>query len=245
MGNLSRERRTAALIVRASASALFALALISGAAGAADVPVPGNYGESLDWYERAADAGNPKAQYLLGVLIESGQRGAVDPADAAAWYAKAAAGGHAAAQLRLGQMFYAGRGVGRDLAQARRWYAAAAAQGLDAARYAHALMLERGQGGPRDATAAARAYEVAATNGHLPSRVNLAMLIARGDGVVRDPVLALAWLVAAERDGQQGLGPLRDALAAELSAAQRDTARDQAAQVPKAVVKAPPAAPAQ
>ena len=40
------------------------------------VPVPENYGQAMRWYERAAEGGDAKAQFYLGVLLESGVRGA-------------------------------------------------------------------------------------------------------------------------------------------------------------------------
>ena len=101
---------------------------------AAEVPVPENYGQAMGWYERAAEAGNARAQFYLGVMMETGVRGAPDVSAAAGWYEKAARQGHADAQFKLGLLYYEGRGVARDRAAAAEWYAKAAESGSAEAR---------------------------------------------------------------------------------------------------------------
>jgi TPR repeat protein len=53
-------------------------------------------------YRKAADQGNARAQFNLGVLYANGQGVAQDYAEAARWYRKAADQGHADAQNNLG-----------------------------------------------------------------------------------------------------------------------------------------------
>ncbi len=60
------------------------------AAAAAQVPVPENYGQAMDWYGHAAEAGNARAQFYLGAMMETGVRGPPDVSAAAGWYEKAA-----------------------------------------------------------------------------------------------------------------------------------------------------------
>jgi uncharacterized protein len=53
--------------------------------------VPRDFAEAAKWYRNAADAGDPAAQYNLGVMYDAGQGMAPDPVLAHAWYSIAAA----------------------------------------------------------------------------------------------------------------------------------------------------------
>ena len=70
---------------------------------------------------KAAEQGDPAAQYELGRIHEYGKEGAVDFAAAAKWYRlaaetgrQAARQGDAQAQLQLGRMYEYGHGVAVD-----------------------------------------------------------------------------------------------------------------------------------
>lgn len=57
---------------------------------------------ALDWYTRAADAGDPGAQYAVGEAFDKGRLGASrDRGKALQWYRKAAAQGQSDAERRL------------------------------------------------------------------------------------------------------------------------------------------------
>ena len=89
----------------------------------------------LDWEEKiakwkkAAEAGDPEAQVLLGICYYFGDGIPRDVEEAARWYRKAAEQGHAEAQCRLGLCYDAGTGVLQDKAEAMEWYRRAAEQG--------------------------------------------------------------------------------------------------------------------
>ncbi len=72
----------------------------------------------------AAAAGDPRASFLLGVMLQAGQGSAADPLQAVAAFEKAAQGGVAGAYSRLAQAYARGSGVARDrdraLAYARK-----------------------------------------------------------------------------------------------------------------------------
>jgi TPR repeat protein len=73
------------------------------------------------YYQIAAKAGNPDAQFALAELYRKGNGLAADPAEAERWYAAAvksyAGADNARAQERLGQMYLDGRGVPKDVMQ--------------------------------------------------------------------------------------------------------------------------------
>lgn len=167
----------------------------------AEVPVPRTYGEAMNWYREAADAGDPKAMFYLGLTLEQGLRAGGDPKDAIAWYRRSADKGFALAQFKLGQLYQFGQIVTQQSETAREWYGKAADQGLADAQYNLAVMLETGEGGDVDASRALTLYQDAAAGGIPEAFMNLAGLMAQGELVDQDLVEALQWLILADRAG--------------------------------------------
>jgi len=89
-----------------------------------------NKKEARKWLERAAEHGNPEAQYELGNALREGIDSVQDYERAAKWLQLAAEAGNADAQYALGLMFHAGMGVPVDNAKAYTWFNLAAAQGV-------------------------------------------------------------------------------------------------------------------
>jgi TPR repeat protein len=53
-----------------------------------------DYKQAVSWYQKAAESGDPPAQFDLGRIYESGQEGvAMDYVEAHKWWSIAAAGG--------------------------------------------------------------------------------------------------------------------------------------------------------
>jgi TPR repeat protein len=69
-------------------------------------------------YQRAGEAGDARALYRLGAMLEQGLGTSPDPAAAAELYRRAAARGYAAAMRNLARMLDEGRGLPRDPARA-------------------------------------------------------------------------------------------------------------------------------
>ena len=63
--------------------------------------MPQDNAQARDWYERAAEQGDAKAQTNLGVFYADGRSGTQDYALARLWWEKAAAQGDANAQIAL------------------------------------------------------------------------------------------------------------------------------------------------
>jgi TPR repeat protein len=84
--------------------------------------------EATRWYRRAAEQGEPHAQYNLAVMLHMGDGIAQDVEAAFRWYAKAADQGVPDAQLVLGDFYAAAVGQVQDAGTARRWYEKAAEQ---------------------------------------------------------------------------------------------------------------------
>lgn len=188
------------------------ICLAATPAGASDMPPPAEtYGDAMRWYARAAEAGDPQAQFYLGYIHDRALRGANSVSDALAWYRLAAAQGDARAQFRLGFLFDADPRLPRDPARAQRWYEAAAGQGHAEARFNLARLVET-----EDAARALELYALAAEAGIGQAAFNLALLRVNGPDEVYDPGEAWRWALRAVDLGAPGAREFRDRLAAAL-----------------------------
>ena len=95
------------------------------------------------------------------------------------------------------------------------------------AQVALAGLYEAGLGTRQDFAAAARWYQRAAEQGRTIAALNLGDMYAAGRGVERNPVLAWVWLHWAARAGNTWAQSRRDAVAVDMTAAQRAEARAQ------------------
>src|SRR5579884_592908 len=78
---------------------------------------------------KRADAGDPAAQFTLGLAYERGHGVEQNYVEAFRWYKTAADHGDAPSQTNLGSMYASGEGVREDQAEAVKWYMRAAVQG--------------------------------------------------------------------------------------------------------------------
>ena len=128
-------------MVRTIALALFLGALTAPIAAFASEHLPrGNYGDSLRWYFEAAEAGNARAQFLLGLKYETGTDVERDLAKAADWFEKAARQDNPEAQFKLATLLERGQGRAADPAAAAQWYQRAARDGYAPAQYNLAVL---------------------------------------------------------------------------------------------------------
>jgi TPR repeat protein len=93
-----------------------------------------DFKEAVRWYRMAAEQGEAKAQFNLGVMYAKGQGVPQDFKEAMQWYYLAAMQGDADAQHNLGVMYAKGEGVPQDYVLAYMWFNLAAAQGEKDAR---------------------------------------------------------------------------------------------------------------
>lgn len=94
----------------------------------------GQHDKALRWWDKAAEQGDPEAQYNLGMARLQG-RGAVEDAEVAfTWVMYAAQAGVAVAQQRIGFAYATGLGVPVDVVEATKWFLLAEAAGSADAR---------------------------------------------------------------------------------------------------------------
>jgi uncharacterized protein len=111
------------------------------ASPAAATPYPGQV--------KAAEAGNPRAQFALAIMYETGDGVQHDFPTALAWFRRAAESGYDVAEAKLGLMYLVGWAVERDPTQAARWYRKAADQGNRIAQLRLARLYAAGIGVPQ------------------------------------------------------------------------------------------------
>ena len=103
--------------------------------------------KAAHWYEQSAKAGQPLAEFKLGVLYERGDEGVTaDRGRALGWYQRGAEHGNVQAMHNLAVLFTAQAGGEPDYAQAAKWFEQAANYGLKDSQYNLAVLYENGLG---------------------------------------------------------------------------------------------------
>lgn len=113
----------------------------------------------------AAKAGDPAAEFGLGIAYDLGQGVTANELVACDWYRRAGAAGHAAAAFNTGIMYDSGRCGPRRADLAALWYARAAGAGHGRAQYDLAQLYAAGDGVPRNPDVATAWFRAAAANG--------------------------------------------------------------------------------
>ena len=179
----------------------------------------------VDRLTALANAGNPRAELIVGLKYLDGDGVAANDKLAATWLERAAQAGLAVAQYRLGTMYERGRGVTADAAKATQWYQAAANQGNRKAMHNLAVAYAEGSGVKKDFTEAARWFSRAANLGLSDSQFNLAVLYERGLGVPQSLLDAFKWYAIAAAQGDTESKSRITAISAQLSADARAAAQ--------------------
>jgi uncharacterized protein len=170
-----------------------------------------------------AQAGDPRAQYLLGTLSDNGLGPIqLDSFEAARWYRKAADQEYGEAQFALAQAYAFGRGVDADKDHSLRWLRRAAANDHTPAMLNLAKLLDDGRGIPSNPDEATIWISRAAQLGDAEAQYLFAERLGAGRGIPTDRRAALHWLKRAAAQGQAAalyrLGRL--ALKADMSIAE-------------------------
>jgi TPR repeat protein len=170
----------------------------------------------LDRLSASAAAGNPQAQFLIGLRYLKGRGVAVNQPEAAKWIRRAAAH-YPVAQYWMGQITEYGEGVSADAGDALRWYKAAAAQGNRDAMYNLGVANAEGLGTQRDFAQSAHWFAKAAALGLTNAQFNLAVLFERGEGVRQSLPDAYKWYAIAAATGDGESKQRADAIATQIS----------------------------
>jgi len=168
-------------------------------AGESAAVSPADYLASL---QRAADAGNVKAELNLGAAYAGGGPGVnPDPVEAFRWYRKAADSGDAMGQFMVGNCYEKGFGISPDLAEAARWFQKSAEQNNPLAQMTLGMAYSRGQGVQTNRAEAEKWLTKAAESGH-PFPQYVLGLFYWGRPGAKDGDLAATWFHKAADQGQ-------------------------------------------
>lgn len=182
----------------------------------------GDFPTAIRLLKQEAEAGNAKAQRLLGAIYLQGEIVAENPVEAARWLGMAANQGDVGSQLVIGKMYLAGTGVAKSEIVAAQYWEQAAAQGDAEAAFELGKLFDPGyfvgdkpritivgkepplppNKVPKNASEAAKWYEVAAHLGSSGAQYNLGNFYAEGNGVPRNYAEAANLFRLAARQGE-------------------------------------------
>lgn len=128
--------------------------------------------EAETWYRKAAEQGNPRGQWALGLCMYENNDDPIRNEEALLWMARAAAHGEAFLQCWLGDIYR----MSSRHEEALHWYGQAAAQDDKEGLFKLGTMYEEGLGVPRDSDAAAFWYRKAAGRGHAEAQWQLGQM---------------------------------------------------------------------
>lgn len=151
---------------------------------------------AIDWYRRAAEAGNAIGMYSLAWCLRC-VPDVSDPQAAWTWFERAWAADQVHAAWHLGLMANNGETGAVDRSLALSWFAQGAERGDPSAQTEYGLALLRGDGLPMDEVAAQRWLRLAAEQEYAPGQFWLGLSLQHGWGSAADPVAALPWFLAA------------------------------------------------
>jgi hypothetical protein len=146
----------------------------------------GDYAKALKLARPLADAGDPRAQAIVGFAYYRGRGIIHDDAEAAKWLHRAADQGDAPARFTLGVMYGEGRGVPQDFTEAAHWYRLAAEQGDAQAEYNLGLAYARGEGVTQDVVEAHMWFNLAAARFPATDTRNRAAAVKNRDTVASE-----------------------------------------------------------
>ncbi|MGZ8363371.1 MAG: tetratricopeptide repeat protein, partial [Caulobacteraceae bacterium] len=120
---------------------------------------------------RAANLGDPQAQFYLGKLYETGDAGiAKDMTEARKWTERAAKNGERKAMHNLALYYFEGAGGPKNATAAAQWFRRAAELGLTDSQYNLARLYQEGLGVGRNPAEAYKWYLIAAQGGDTESK---------------------------------------------------------------------------
>jgi TPR repeat protein len=164
----------------------------------------GNFAAAGKSWQRAAQGGNRRAQYRLGLMLIHGIGVERRPKAGRDWLEQAATAGSVPAQLELSLALFGGQVLEQDYAAALRWAGAAAGTGDPEGIHYVARHYDRGLGVALDYGKARELFRAAAEAGWPAAQRSLANYLHAGVAGDVDRAQALSWWqrAAAQGDGE-------------------------------------------
>ena len=121
---------------------------------------------ALEYFQKASDNGDARAQYYMGQIYENGLGVTADYEQAMEYYRLSAESDFAPALNQIGYLYYNGYGVDVDFSSAVYYQKLAALQGYAPAQVNLGFLYENGYGVEADLSMALEYYELAAQEGY-------------------------------------------------------------------------------
>jgi len=158
--------------------------------------------KAFEYFQRAAEKGEPDAVAQLGHMYANGFGVDKDPEEAIQHFQEAINEGSASGSYGLGYMYLAGEGVEQDYARAYQNFKVAAEKKHLESHFHLGVLHLLGQGCRKDTTKALRYFNIAAQHGHTLSMYNLAMMYLKGHGTAPSCSSALSILKSVAEQGE-------------------------------------------
>jgi uncharacterized protein len=176
------------------------------------------------WFEEAASKGFAMAEYNLGVMYLYGRGVPIDYAAARGWLIKASDHGVPRAKFQLGRLYEKGLGVPLDMNEAKRLYRDGTEQARSSVDANSGTLFVNSESITLEFAQSREWYLGAAAKGDAEAQLNAGRLYATGKGIQRDYVQAYLLLGRAAAQGMAEAAQQRDAVRAEMTAAEVDRA---------------------
>lgn len=166
------------------------------------IGVPQSYPAALEWFNKAAEGGQPDGWRHIGEMHIDGYGVEKSGVLALKYFRLAADKGNALAMAHIGQMYSHGAGgLPHDPGAAYEWYSRAAAAGDMTAQYNTASMLERGEGTAMNMYEAVRWFKKSAEQGFPEAQRSYGEHLQTGTGVETNAIEGEKWLRKAAESG--------------------------------------------
>ena len=164
--------------------------------------VPRDKVKADDYMRKAAEAGNPSAEFNWAQLVIADHPGETGLKLALPFYEKSAEQGIADSQYAVAQIYATLKDLPVEKKQlAREWMARAARAGFDTAELDLGIWLVNGVGGPKDYVKGFEWLKLAANGGNVVAQNKLAHLYINAIGTPPNPIEAAKWYVLSRRAG--------------------------------------------
>ncbi|HEY7096789.1 MAG TPA: tetratricopeptide repeat protein [Terriglobales bacterium] len=163
-----------------------------------------NIKEAVEWFQRAAQEGDPAAQVNLAVMYLNGWGTDKNEGAALHWLRAASDQRFPRAYFNLGVVYLQGLGVRGDVKEAFKWFETGAEANDSDAQANLGYMYDQGLGCTRSTATAASWYRKASDAGNPLGQYNLADLTLRGEGVSQNDAEAFRLFQKAADQGHTG-----------------------------------------
>ena len=156
--------------------------------------------QSFSWYKKAADLGDPDAQYNVGIMYGNGDGIPKNYKLSFDMLKSSAESGNINALMSIANRYDAGSyGVNRDIERAFNLYSIAADIGYSEAQYNLGSMYEKGDGTKKNEDKSIEWYTKSAMNGYIPAFYSVAVMNYKKSHP--DKLTAYAWFTIASASG--------------------------------------------